>query len=309
VNLPATGRAAGKVILLGEHAVVYGRPALAAGLGIGITVEVDAGGDGVRVESEQVEVAADPRPAALVAEAAAALGLSAPALVARVRSELPPGAGLGSSAAFSVAVLRALAAAAGRTLTRDEELALGRRLEKIFHGHPSGVDPAAAALGSCFRFVRGEPPTIAPLRPARPLPLVIALGARQRSTGAAVGGLRERWTADRARYERLFDEVAAVVEAGAAAATAGDLQALGEAFDRNQSLLEALGVSAPDVEAAVAASRRAGALGAKLTGGGAGGAVIALAREPERIATTLEVGGMRTIVLRVGGAKELAACA
>ena len=308
MNLPARGRAAGKVILLGEHAVVYGRPALAAGLGLGLEVEVTAGGGAFRVESDLALLAGDPRPAALAAEAARALGIEPRGLVLRIRSELPAGAGLGSSAALAIAVLRALAAAVGRRLEPGEELGLGRRLEAIFHGHPSGIDPAAAAEGGsgCIRFVRGEPPTITRLRTPRPLPLVIALGPA-RSTGAAVGGLRTRWEADRARCERLFDEVAAVVEAGARAAEAGDLPALGRAFDENQALLGALGVSAPEVETRAAAARGAGALGAKLTGGGAGGAVIALAAEPERVAAELRAQQIKTIVVRVGTAEEAAA--
>jgi mevalonate kinase len=307
VNLPARGRAAGKVILLGEHAVVYGRPALAAGLAIGLEVEVTAATGPARLASDRPELADDPRPDRLVRDAAAALGLEARDFVVRVRSELPAGAGLGSSAALAVALLRALARVAGRSLARDEELALGRRLEAIFHGHPSGIDPAAAALGGCFRFVRGEPPAITPLRPGRPLPLVIALGARPRSTGAAVTGLRERWEAEGARHERLFDEVAVVVEHGARAVEAGDLAALGRAFDRNQELLTDLGVSAPEVEALARAARAAGALGAKLTGGGAGGAVLALAAEPDRIAAALGAQGVETIVVHVGAAEEAAA--
>jgi len=303
VNLPARGRAVGKVILLGEHAVVYGRPALAAGLGIGLEVEVREG-EGPVVESD---VEDDGRARRLVEEAATIVGLEASRLVVRVRSELPAGAGLGSSAALSIAVLRALARAAGRRLSTDEELAHGRRLEAIFHGHPSGIDPAAAALGTCFRFVRGEPPTITPLALARPLRMVIALDQRPRSTGAAVGGLRARWEADRARHERLFDDVAAVVEAGARAAAAGDLATLGEAFRANQVLLRELGVSAAAVEELVAAAEGAGALGAKLTGGGAGGAAIAVAAEPERVAATLRALGVRTIVVEIGAAEEAAA--
>jgi len=307
VNLPARGRAAGKVILLGEHAVVYGRPALAAGLPLGLEVELTAGGGPLRIHSDRARLDDDPRPARLVREAASAIGVDAEGLACRIRSEIPPGAGLGSSAALSVAVLRALAAAANRRLARDDELALGRRLEAIFHGHPSGVDPAAAALGTCFRFVRGEPPTITPIRPRRPLPFVIALGGAPRSTGAAVGGLRERWEADRERHERLFDDVAAVVEDGARAAEAGDLAALGRGFDRNQTLLAELGVSTPDVEARVRAARDAGALGAKLTGGGAGGAVLAVAPEPERVAVKLRAASIECIVVRIGAAEEVAA--
>jgi len=277
---PARGRAGGKVILLGEHAVVYGRPAVAAGLAIGLEAEA-VRGDGPRLESEVAS--RDARGATLVADAARAVGLEPGEWRVRVRSELAPGQGLGSSAALCIAVLRALAAAAERTLARDEELHLGRVLERIFHGTPSGIDPAAAALGSTFRFVRGDPPEIQPLVVGAPVSLVIALGGAARSTGGAVGGLRERWQADPPRYEALFDEVAAVVEAGVRALGAGDAALLGVAFDRNQVLLERLGVSSSGIERRVAAARTAGALGAKLTGGGAGGAVIALV-DPARSA-------------------------
>jgi mevalonate kinase len=300
VNLPARGRAAGKVILLGEHAVVYGRPALAASLPIGLEVEVETGVGPLRVVSDRAELTADPRPVVLARQAAEILGLASQELVLRVRSELPPGVGLGSSAALAVAVLRALAAVAGRQLARDEELALGRRLEAVFHGTPSGIDPAAALLGSgCFRFVRGDPPTITPLRVARPFPLIVVLGGRVRSTGTAVAGLRARWDADRPRYERLFDDVASTVEAAALAIERGDLAALGRAFDRNQELLAALGVSAPEVEEMAAAARRAGALGAKLTGGGAGGAVVAVAEDAGAVARALQVSGAHTMVVAV----------
>jgi mevalonate kinase len=175
-----------------------------------------------------------------------------------------------------VAVLRALAVAAGHALAGDDELRLGRALEGIFHGTPSGIDPTAAALGATFRFVRGDPPSVETIELGAPVSLVVGLGGAARSTGAAVGWLRERWQANPAHYEALFDEVAAVVEDGVRALQAGDAAALGAACDRNQALLEALGVSSPEIEQRVGAARDAGALGAKLTGGGAGGAVIAL---------------------------------
>jgi len=145
---------------------------------------------------------------------------------------------------------------------------------------------------------------VTPLRAACPLPLVVAFGDRPRSTGAAVGGLRARWQVDRARHEQLFDAVAAVVDEGVAACTAGDLPGLGRAFDRNQELLEALGVSAPEVEALARTARRAGALGAKLTGGGAGGAIVALAPAPGPVVDALAAAGARTIVTTIAGLEE-----
>jgi len=307
VKLPASGRAAGKVILLGEHVVVYGRPALAAGLARGLEVRVERGEGPPGLRTDVPALSADARPVTLVREAAAALGISADGLRVQVRSDLPAGAGLGSSAALCVATLRALAAAAGRRLTLADELALGRRLEAIFHGNPSGIDPAAAVLGGCFRFTRGEPPMVTPLRVPRPLPLVVAHTGRGRSTGAVVAGLRERWDRDRAAYERRFDEVAGLVAEGAAAVESGDVVGLGRTFDENQRLLEALGVSAPEVECLVAAARGAGAFGAKLTGGGGGGAVIAVAAEPERVAAALRGAGAETMVAVIGAAEEEAA--
>jgi mevalonate kinase len=301
--MDARARASGKVILLGEHVVVYGRPAIAAGLPIGLEVSVTEG-DGPSLVSDEAGLADDSRPRRLVAEAAALAGVDPRRTVVRVRSDLPPGRGFGSSAALAVATLRALFEATGRTLPLATALELGRRLEAVFHGTSSGIDPAAAALGTCFRFVRGEPPTVTPLELTTPLPLVIAYGTHARSTGAAVSGLRARWEADRARHEAIFDAVANTVERGETAARAGDLAALGRAFDDNQALLESLGVSSDETAALLAAARRAGALGAKLTGGGAGGAVIALAAEPEAVASRLERAGWRTMVSRVGARPE-----
>jgi mevalonate kinase len=286
------------VILLGEHVVVYGRPALATGLPLGIDVMIDSGAGPRLISGDE----SDPRGARLVAEAARAVGLDPSIVVARVRSEVPPGRGLGSSAALCVATLRAAAAAAGRTLAPLETCVLGRDLERIFHGTPSGVDPATAALGACVRFVCGEPPTITPVVAPRPLRLLVAYGDRARSTGAAVGGLRERWELDRTRYERLFDEVATIVESGVVAVEEGDVDALGAAFERNQTLLAALGVSSPEIDALLASARAAGACGAKLTGGGVGGAIVAVARDVESVAARLRRTDVTTFVVDVGGA-------
>jgi mevalonate kinase len=283
------GRAGAKVILLGEHAVVYDRPALAAGLPLELTATV-APGDGPRIAGDD-----DSRGAALVGAAAEAAGFDAAGWVARIESRIPAGRGLGSSAALAVAVLRAFADAAGRSLTVADELRIGRSLEALFHGTPSGIDPAAAALGRCFRFLAGDPPTVDPVPVASPVPLVVAWDDEPRSTGAAVGGLRTRRDADPARHDAIFDEIAALVDAGAAALSTGDFAALGRCFDANHAALVALGVSSAVLDGRAAAARTAGALGAKLTGAGAGGAVIALAPDPDPVATALAATGARVL--------------
>lgn len=294
MRLPARGRAGGKVILLGEHAVVYGYPALAGGLPTGLEVEL-APGAGPTVRSEAIDLAGDPRPLGALEEAAALTGIDAAGIEARVRTELPVGRGLGSSAALVVALLRACAAAAGRRLAPEEEVALGRRLEARFHGTPSGIDPAAAALGGCLRFVRGDPPQIAPITPGAPLPLVLAFGEASRRTATAVAGVRERWQRDRSACEALFERIGEVVTRGVLALRRGDLPALGACFDENQTLLERLGVSTPEIERLVAVARAGGALGAKLTGGGGGGAVVAVAADAPALAAALERAGARTL--------------
>jgi mevalonate kinase len=308
MNGAARGSAGGKVILLGEHSVVYGRPALVAGVARRLTVTL-AAGDGPRVVS--TAVADDERPVQLLAAVARAFDLAPETVVATIESELPPGAGFGSSAALVIAMVRGAGAWVDRPLPDQELLRLGRELEAMFHGWSSGVDPAAAALGGCFWYAleaagqvdplsaSSAPPFIGRVEHATPVDLVVARRAGARRTGAGVGSLRERWSTDRPHYEGLFDRIATVVRAGVAALRAGDLVRLGAIFDDNHALLCDAGVSTPEVDALVGAARAAGALGAKLTGGGAGGAIIALARDPAAVAAALRAAGAATDVIHL----------
>src|SRR5207249_10679379 len=122
-----------------------------------------------------------------------------------------------------------------------------------------GPAPAAAVLGTCCRCVRGDRPPTPRLRAARPLRMVLALPADSPGVSPTADALRARGDRERARYERLLDEVAVVVEEGARAAELGDLDGLGRAFDRNQGLLRALGMTLPENEGLVAMVKAAGA--------------------------------------------------
>jgi hydroxymethylglutaryl-CoA reductase len=284
-----TGAAPGKVILFGEHAAVYGRPALAAALGrgLGATVGADPNGPVLHLPAwgQTVRLARDASTpfeslARAFAAALDAAGLRTPearAVAVTLDGELPPSVGLGSSAAFAVALLRALSAWSGAPLTEAALLEAAYAVEQVFHGTPSGVDHTVAALGGCLRFQRGASPPFSRVAIGAPVPLVVAFAPRHMAGRDVVAGLRARREAFPAVYERLFDAIGETTEAGAAALSAGDLPALGRLFDLDHEILRACGVSSPVNDELVALARTHGALGAKLTGAGGGGAIIALA--------------------------------
>jgi mevalonate kinase len=307
----ASGAAPGKVILFGEHAVVYGRPALAVPVAdVHAEARVLAGspGGGVVIAAldlgETLNLRDAPPDHPLAAAARAALdhlGLEAPDWRIEVTSTIPIAGGLGSGAAVSVAIARAAAAAAGRTLTDGEASALAYEIEKLHHGTPSGVDNTVVAYGRPVYFVRGRAPE--PFAIGRPFHLAVADSGIPSPTKVTVGEVRARRARDEARYEALFDAVAGIVEAARGAIASGLPQALGPLMDANQALLAEIGVSSEPLHRLADAARGAGAGGAKLSGGGRGGNVIALVT-PESAGAVrqalLDAGAARVIVTAVG---------
>jgi mevalonate kinase len=278
-------RACGKVILLGEHAVVYGVPALAAGIALGARAEATPGaerstltiGDRTAVAGEGDEGRAL---AALLAEGTPLHGMTITA-----ESDLPPASGLGSSAAIGVAAARAVIAAAG--LPEGDEAAIARATawEKVFHGNPSGIDTAAAALGGCFRFTRAGGPE--PIHLNRDLPLCVGLSGVAASTKVMVEGLARLRERKPAMVDESIAAIASLVENARLAAVAGDLVGLGKLMDLNQMLLSGLFLSTDRLEHLCTLARGAGAFGAKLTGKGGGGAVLAICASEEACAPVL----------------------
>ena len=187
-----------------------------------------------------------------------------------VSATLPPGAGLGSSAALAVAVTRAIAAAIERPLDLADTERIADLAERVFHENPSGIDVALSARGGLGSFERGR--GLSPID-AAPIPLAIGLSGQPRSTAAMVRKVADSLVANRAPLARLGD----AARAGTRAACDGDLEALGRLFTAAHADLSAIGVSTDVLDAMVALALDAGALGAKLTGGGGGGSVIALA--------------------------------
>jgi mevalonate kinase len=299
-------RASGKVILLGEHAVVYGAPALAVGLDLGVLARA-APAERASVTIGEHRAAAGDESELGRALVALLAELGAPPLAIEAELELPAGSGLGASAALGVAIARAvLEAAAPGTDARGERarvLAGAAAWERVFHGNPSGIDAAAAESGGCIRFTRAGGPERVPM--ARALPLVIALAGPPASTRAMVEGVARLAERRPDSFAKTIAGITSLVDNARLCIEAGDLPGLGKLMDLNQMLLAGLMVSSETIEAACACARSAGALGAKLTGAGGGGAIVALADlDPDPVLAALRAAGFRCFAAEVaaGGA-------
>jgi mevalonate kinase len=295
MSTSASASAPGKVILLGEHSVVFGAPAIAAAIDRRLEVRVRFEGDPPASSDAKLQRA--------VAVAAQDLELDPARLAIEVASDIPPACGLGSSAALSLALVRALASLGGRALSDEEIHARASRVEDVFHGTASGVDVAASASGGVVWFERSNPPRIDPLRPARAVDLVVGMSGDPRSTAGPVARLRDRHAKRPELFGRLFQLAGDIVRAGREALEAGDWESLGTLMDTAQGLLNAFGVSTPALERMVAVARGAGALGAKLSGAGGGGVIIALAPSSAvRVAEALRAAGFEAFSTRIGSA-------
>ena len=279
--------APGKVILLGEHAVVYGHPALAGALDAGVHVDAVPGDGLLRVPAWSVTVRAGEASVLPLAQAYTALvdslgrlpGFVRPAVDLVARFVLPTGAGLGSSAALSVAIARALGEAAGYALGEDAILDAAMAAETVFHGRPSGIDHAVAARGGFGLFTRAD--GFRRLAAAVPVPLVVGHTGRERDTKGRVARVAVLAAEHPVETHARFDAIGTLVRRAVDAIAAGDFAALGVAMNDNQRHLDALEVSCGEIDRLCGLARDAGALGAKLTGGGGGGCVIALAPRGE----------------------------
>ncbi|MFO0676055.1 MAG: mevalonate kinase [Polyangiaceae bacterium] len=301
------GRAAGKVILLGEHAVVYGVPAIAVGIDRGAEAYARASsGDRsrLRVPAWDLDVPADGDGhdlakafrAVLVATHGPSPSNAPHPVDVEVHAALPPGGGLGCSAALGVAVARALDPRASVATIRERAM----EWERVFHGNPSGIDAAVSASGGCIYFEKGKPIESVHVRGG--LRLCVGNTGHVSSTKVmveAVRALRERRPDV---VHKAFEGIRALVRNARLAIEAGDATALGRLVDLNQMLLGGLFVSTPEIETMCKSARDAGALGAKLTGAGGGGSVVAIVPSPsvaDRVLRAWEADGFHGFATEV----------
>jgi len=291
-NFPSTvsSRAPGKIILSGEQFVVLGAPAVAMAVNLYSRIEVRPS------QSGRIEVTAD-IPLHLVDDASKEstasenqellepLRLAASAtldhLAARDRSvhvdancQIPIGAGLGSSASTTVATISAVAKSRGARLDRQQIFKLAFIPENYLHGQPSGVDQATCIYGGIIQFKK--PSKIKAISVKRPPTILVCDSGDHRSTKALVGSVVKRSQEQTHRFQKHLDEVAGISNAVVKALQKEDDDELGLLMNRNHELLRQIGVSTRALDRLVAGARKAGALGAKLTGAGGGGCMIAV---------------------------------
>ncbi|MBI0584732.1 MAG: mevalonate kinase [Methanomassiliicoccus sp.] len=295
--------APGKVILLGEHAVVFGRPAIALAIDLRLRCEV-APSTAMTVNGHIMEGAGDPYIATAVKE-----NWKGGPLAIDISSTVPPGSGLGSSAAVTVATLGALAAAEGDI----DPQAVARRafdVESLVQGRASPIDTSVSSHGGGI-FIsseRGENLLWEMARDTRrwfihdcevpEMTLVVGFTGRKAPTGPLVAKVRRYH--DRSGFAReIIDEIGGLTIDGLARLRAGDVEALGRLMTRDHNLLAILGVSTPELQKLVDAALPF-SYGAKLTGAGGGGSMIALTDAPEKVARAIRARGGTPYIVRTG---------
>lgn len=278
------GRAHGKVILIGEHAVVYGAPAIVLPVtSLSVTARLEPADGDARIVSALYEGAVVDAPTRLAPTVAAwraaceRFGSTTSGMSLVVESDLPPERGLGSSAAVAAAVVRATREAAGAPADAAVEHGLIQLAESVAHGNPSGVDARAVASTTPLRFERGRAREVTV---ASRFALVIADSGVRGRTADAVAAVRDLNERHPYTVAATVDALAGLAEEAADDLAHGDVHALGSRMRRAHELLSQLGASDPALDALVSTAHAAGSPGAKLTGGGRGGCVLALAPSP-----------------------------
>ncbi len=306
--MPAiSATAPGKVILFGEHAVVYGQPAIAvpvtevAAKAI-ITPDPSAPSGRIYITAPQINLdanftdlpAADPLSAAVRSTLDALKITKPPAFKLRITSTIPVAGGLGSGAAVSVAIIRAVSAFLGHPLPDDQVSALAFDVEKLHHGTPSGIDNTVVTFNKAVYYIKDN--LIEMISIVKPFTLVIADTGISAPTKETVADVRRAREGDPESYNNIFETVGNLVIAARKSIEHGNNEALGPLMNTNHQLLQQLNVSSPDLDKLILAAREAGALGAKLSGGGRGGNMIALAAEGRAadIKAALEVTGAKS---------------
>jgi mevalonate kinase len=274
-----TAYAPGKLILMGEHAVVYGHPAIAMAIDRGTTVTLTDRAGPTALDQPWVDDGRLPQALHTV--------LPAEGVGVIVDSNLPVGVGMGSSAALAVALARASLSREGRAAERTEVDARAFAVERIFHGNPSGIDHTVSMRGGALQYQRTDAGSVFEAVHLPPLPIVVINSGSAGDTSAQVAKVGSR----RHEIDGYLVQMGELLKATRPALEAGNITAIGQAWHENHLLLRAIGVSTTALDEIVQVALDAGAAGAKLAGAGGGGVVIAIATQPRQVIAAATAAG------------------
>jgi len=302
--------APGKIILFGEHAVVYGRPALAVPVTqVHADVEVTASSrNGIWIDAPDINLHAEvntlpsDHPIASVIHNFLFISRISPFpnLDIKITSTIPVASGLGSGAAVTVALTRALLSHLDYPMPDEGINSFAYEIEKLHHGTPSGIDNTVVTYAKPVYFIKGQP--IETFSVGNPFTIVIGNTGVSAPTKESVADVRKLWEADQAKWEGMFDKVGTIAKEARKAIESGKAKVLGKLMNQNHTLLQEMTVSSPELDNLVSAVLNAGAAGAKLSGGGRGGNMIALVEKekaPVISEALLSAGATRTIITTV----------
>ena len=302
--------ACGKSILLGEHAVVYGQPAIAIPMeDVRAFAWIEENDDKKEITVQAVDLGEE---IAIEKESEHQFSVVIKELLKRIESEnlsfsvkltsdIPQSVGMGSSAATSAAVCRCVAKYLEIPLTREQESGIVFRAEEIVHGTPSGIDNNVIVYEKPILFVKDKAPEI--LLSKRDLHIVIGQSGIESSTMEMVNNVRDLVVKNPKKFEMKFDRIGQLVREAKRSIENGELNELGALMNENQKILSEISLSHPTLDEIIKIAKDAGALGAKLTGKGGGGNVVAISDGEEtqkRIANAIEGAGYRVCKTKVG---------
>ncbi len=307
------GSGFGKVILFGEHFVVHGVPGIVSAIDATNDAEVKKTAQGITVKDVRKAAkgyAEEKRLQQLesIDRILRAMGVQ-PGTVSFdiiLGGTLPGFSGLGASAASSVAITRAVAQEYGIKLTDERVNEIAYEAEKAYAGTPSGIDNTAATFGGLLWFkknMKSGANTVEKLHLREPVEIVIGSTNVVANTKAMVEGVAERKRKNPEKYDALFEQAEALALIGRKALLAYDLKKVGELMNQNHYLLQEIEVSHEKLDLLVNIARKQDAYGAKLTGGGGGGCMVALTPGKElqkRVAKAIEEAGYEVLRTRIG---------
>jgi len=301
----------GKVILFNEHFVVYGVPSIVSAIDKATAATVErADGTGWALDDrrratpgyKEEKLEQQKESVERILKAAGIDPMKNPIKIT-LAGDLVAASGIGASAASCTAIARALSDEFNLGLSDERINELAYEGEKGYHGTPSGIDNTAATYGGLIWFVRGQPNVMERIKIKRPVEVVVGNTGLVANTKAAVAGVRERREKYPEKYNKIFKEAEELAHKARRALEACDIKTVGELMDENHKQLQAIEVSCKELDFLVELARKRGAFGAKMTGGGLGGNMVALTpgkELQEKVAYAIEGEGFEALRTKIG---------